>query len=292
MGFFVSALIGMIGLAISAIASNHQSSVQETANNQQMAIVQQQLQQNQQVATQNFGLQKDQFEYQKYLNQLQMQREDTAIQRQVADLKRAGLSPLMASGGASTGQLISGTAPQFDVSGINSALSNMLGVKQDYASRKQQAYQFQRQQQLQTAQLGQDLVSSYLDNKYKMSMITGQDITNAYNAVHGTRDPNLQSAIVDMIQSYLDGKNIKPTDLIDTAIDNGKKGITNAGETIKTNAKRTGDIVLDTLTNSAKAVAKPYIHGYQRFQAWILEKRKKLEEKKAIKKFNKAAASW
>lgn len=292
MGMFISAIVGMIGLAISALAANHQSSVQETANSQQMAIAQQQLQQNQQIANQNFGLQQNQFEYQQQLNQLQMQREDTAMQRQVADLKAAGLSPLMASGGASTGQLISGSAPQFDVSGINSALSNMLGVHQDYASRKQQAYQFQRQQQLQIAQLGQDLVSSYLDNKYKMSMITGQDITNAYNAVHGTRDPNLQSAIVDMIQSYLDNKNIKPTDLIDTAIDNGKKGISNASETMKTNVKRTGHIVLDTLKTSGQAVAKPYVHGYQRFQAWRLEQRKKLEERKAIKKFNKAASGW
>lgn len=292
MGFFVSALIGMIGLAISAIASNNQSSAQESATNQQMAIAQQQLQQNQQIANQNFGLQQNQFEYQQQLNKLQMQREDTAMQRQVADLKAAGLSPLMASGGATTGQLISGSAPQFDVSGINSALSNMLGVKQDYASRKQQAYQFQRQQQLQTAQLGQDLVSSYLDNKYKLSMITGQDITNAYNAIHGTRDPNLQSALVDLIQSYLDNKNIKPTDLIDTAIDNGKKGLTNAGETMKTNAKRTGDIILDTLETSGKAIAKPYLHGYERFKAWRMEQRKKREEKKAIKRFNKAASGW
>ncbi len=52
----------------------------------------------------NLQMQKEQMEYIKKLNEEIMKREDTAYQRQVSDLRKAGLSPLMAdNGGAGAG---------------------------------------------------------------------------------------------------------------------------------------------------------------------------------------------
>lgn len=78
----------------------------------------------------NYNQQSKQFEYQKELNKLQMQREDTQYQRTVTDMRQAGLSPLAMQGLNSSSPLTSAPAPQFDLASVPDIVSLMSSVQE------------------------------------------------------------------------------------------------------------------------------------------------------------------
>lgn len=70
------------------------------------------------IELQNLQLAKNTLDYQKALQGIMFQREDTSVQRRVKDLKAAGLSPVLAAGqGARAGEAIKVVAPQMKPSG-------------------------------------------------------------------------------------------------------------------------------------------------------------------------------
>lgn len=105
----------------------------------------------------NYQLQKDNLNYQKDLQKIMFAREDNAVQRRVADLKNAGLSPTLAAGSAaSSGPVISTVAPQ--------KVSNLQG----YLALAQVGTMLAQQQKAQTeADIArQQLKQTALDTKY------------------------------------------------------------------------------------------------------------------------------
>lgn len=79
----------------------------------------------------DYRLQKDNLAYQKNLQQQIFNREDSAIQRRVADLEKAGLSPTLAAGqGAQAGNVIGTQAPQSKYSAQEKAFMIQQGLKQ------------------------------------------------------------------------------------------------------------------------------------------------------------------
>lgn len=109
----------------------------------QMNIANQNLALNRNIADKNYNLQQQAFEYQKQLNSTQMEREDSALQRQIADAQAAGLSPLSVLGGSGSTStpLTSGSAPQMDLSGVNGSVGQYLDIARQYASLHAQATQ-------------------------------------------------------------------------------------------------------------------------------------------------------
>lgn len=134
-------------------------------------------------ADKNYELQKENFDYQKALQEKIFQREDTAVQRRRADLEAAGLNPNLAAGSsAGAGSVVSTSAPQKDASWIDKLKSNL-----DFVNSIEQI----KQQKLQTKILNyKERQEKWLSNLYMLQSMemSRQDDLNSilYRFQNGT----------------------------------------------------------------------------------------------------------
>lgn len=196
-------------------------------NAQQMDFASRNLNANIDIANRNFDLQSEaynknlelqnrQFNYQKELNNTQMEREDTAMQRAVADYKAAGFSPLAALGSPAASSALSSAGAsninpaQYEVSGINTASGQYADFAKQYSALAYQARQdySNRRTELSEKHNADILASRITLAKMRQDMRLGYaSLANqVFNSAVNARNARAQYDYIQEQKSYLEDK--------------------------------------------------------------------------------------
>lgn len=164
---------------------------------------------NKNIAEQNLGFQRENLDYQKALQQTIFEREDTAHQREIEDLKRAGINPLATAGGngANAGSVVPLTelnnsyqAQTADMSGIgaagqalDAAVQNEKALEDARQAREDQARENMYARTQQHAQFVQELAIREQEANVNM-------VKNMADIAAQTEDRKLKEKIEDQAQ--------------------------------------------------------------------------------------------